>query len=158
MFVDKFLKLFSSITSRQLMIAIMCICLIVFLYYSFVFEGFSNMDNCSLVSKGSAIARKTIEKLEDKDVSLSRDQINIGHNIRDMQTRDIILGDDTNSWCQNLTKEEKDTVLESVAKAEDTDLYLFDGPGLIDDGEEKSIATGIAYAGADKYDNNYAKA
>ena len=156
MSINQITKMIYSITPKQVMVAVLCISIIVFLYYSFVYEGFSNIDGCNLAKNGSEIARETIIELEKKDVKISRDQINVGYNIRDMQSRDIILGDDSKGWCKTVESEDENVVSE-VSKSSKANLYLFDGPGLMDAHEKESLANGIAYAGANDADAGFSK-
>lgn len=152
MFIDQITRMFSCITTKQVLVAILCISIAVFLYYSFVYEGFDNAEGCKLTSDNARIARQTIDKLNQEDVKMGRDQINVGYNLRDMHTRDIILGDDSKKWC-------KDEEVAEAPEAEDQgELYLFDGPGLMDTHEKESLADGIAYAGANDVDSKLAKA
>jgi hypothetical protein len=149
MFIDNLSKLISTITPKQIMMGVLFLGVISFLYYSFIFEGFSNEEGCRLTKTGSKIARDTIVELEKKNTKLSKDQINIGYNIRDMQSRDIILGDDSKSWC---TKDVQDKLDPKISQVNNTELYLFDGPGLMDMHEKESLDAGIAYAGANDID------
>jgi len=157
MFIKEITEAFYSITWKHVLCAALCVAILSFLYVTFVYEGFSNEDGCMLSTTGHTIAVKTIDELNKIDVNDSRDQINVGYNLRNMQTRDIILGDESKTWCKSLNEESLNKVLKSVADIEGSDVYLFDGPELMDDEEKKSNEEGITYHGSNMFDDKYAK-
>ena len=154
--ISNIIKSILSITSDNVMLIILVICVISFFYFSFMYEGFDNKDACRLSMKGSALSKKAMSELNDLDTNMTRDQINIGYNYRDMQTRDIILEDEETNWCSKLSNEEKKQIEEEVSKLVDSEVVLFNGPGLIDILEKKSIDDGIKYAGTELLDDKYA--
>lgn len=146
-----------SISNKEVLLFILVICVIIFMYYSFYYEGFSNKDNCKLSMKGSELSKKAMFDMENQTVLTSKDQINIGYRYRDMQSRDLILGDEKVHWCAKLTDEERKQVEEEISHVIGTEVVLFDGPGLIDALEKKSLDDGIEYAGADSLNQQYSK-
>lgn len=145
--------------NRNIVIATIVVCLIgLALWFYFIkIEGFNNKESCSLVRKNHNIVVKTLDAIPQDDAN-TRDAINNGHNYHDMQTRDIILGDEKGSWCDNLSKEDLDDVQKAIEEQVGTEVQLFDGGDLMDRAEEQSNNEGIAYNGADKYDSEYAEA
>jgi len=107
---------------KYVLIALVCVTIVIFLYYVFIAEGFDNKLSCSLNSTVVTDAKKTMDQIKKiyPTESLSN-QINLGINYRDMLTRDIILGDNTKKWCDELTEQEKEELLN---KASDKS-YLF---------------------------------
>lgn len=144
---------------KKIIVAVVVVCMIalaIWFYFKRV-EGFSNKESCSLKRQNHKIVVKTMDAIPRDDID-TRDAINHGHNYHDMQTRDIILGDEKGSWCDNLNKDELAQVQQAIEEQVGTDVQLFDGGDIMDRNEEKSNADGIAYDGADKYESEYASA
>lgn len=141
-------------------IAIVIVVFVIVLALLFYFkkhEGFNNKESCYLKRQNHKIVVKTMDAIPRDDID-TRDAINHGHNYHDMQTRDIILGDEKGSWCDNLNKDELVHVQQAIEEQVDTDVQLFDGGDIMDRNEMNSNANGIAYDGTDKYESEYASA
>lgn len=147
-----------SLSCDNIILIVLVLCVISFMYYSFAYEGFSNKDACMLAKKGTMLNKQGISKLYEQNTMTMKDEINVGYNYRDMQSRDLILGDEEVNWCARLSNEELKQVEEEISNIVDSEVFLFDGPGLIDALEKKSIDDGIMYAGADSINEKYSKA
>jgi hypothetical protein len=125
-------------------------------------EGFQNLnipsanEACAILKKNHAIVVKTMAAIPT-NVSNTRDQINNGVNYHDMQSRDIVMGDEKTSWCNQLNEEEQINVLNAIGSEVGTEVEIFDGGRIMDRDEEQSNADGIAYNGADAFDSEYAR-
>lgn len=143
-----------EIDKRIVVVVIVVILAFVAYWFYFRVEGFDNKEACSLLRKNHKIVVKTMDAIPSNDID-TRDAINHGINYHDMQTRDIILGDEKGSWCDRLSKEELDEVQKAIEDQVNTDVQLFDGGDLMDRAEQQSNIEGIAYAGTDKYDSEF---
>jgi len=135
--------------------AIIIVAFVAYMLYSNI-EGFSNMEACSFLRRNQKIVVKTLDAIPTS--TNTRDAINYGVNYHDMQTRDIILGDEQGSWCDRLSKEELENVQKAIEEQLETDVQLFDSGDMMDRAEEQSNLDGIAYNGTDRYDSEYASA
>lgn len=107
-------------------------------------EGFNNYDPCLHLKRTHNVIVKTMDAIP-KDVHDTRDNINYGVNYHDMQTRDIVIGDERASWCSNLNDAEKERVKKAIEEQVNTEVMLFDGPAFMERAEAESNADGIAY-------------
>lgn len=139
---------------KRIILAIVVILAFVVYWFYFRVEGFDNKEACTLLRKNQKIVVKTMDAIPTNDID-TRDAINHGINYHDMQTRDIILGDEKGSWCDRLNEKELAEVQQAIEEQVGTDVQLFDGGDLMDRAEEQSNADGIAYAGTDKYDSEF---
>ena len=150
-----FTDLYQDDQFKLLLIFIICISTIVFLYYVFIIEGFDNKTECKISTHVVRDAKKTMDEIKRKFPSETpADKINLGFNYRDMLTRDIILGNDNKTWCEQLTIEEKEEILNHVSN----NSYLFDNTDLMDDQEMEQNNLGIEYSDASLFEQKYAKA
>lgn len=140
--------------NKRITLAIIVILAFVVYWFYFRVEGFDNKEACTLLRKNQKIVVKTMDAIPTNDID-TRDAINHGINYHDMQTRDIVLGDEKGSWCDRLSKDELAEVQKAIEEQVNTEVQLFDGGDLMDMAEEQSNLDGIAYAGADKYDSEY---
>ena len=142
---------------RNIIVATVVVCMIalaLWFYFQKV-EGFNSKESCTLLRKNHNVVVKTMDAIPQNDAN-TRDAINNGHNFHDMQTRDIILGDEKGSWCSNLNKEDLADVQKAIEEQVGSEVQLFDGGDLMDLAEKQSNDNGIAYDGTDKYDSEYA--
>jgi|SaaInlStandDraft_3_1057020.scaffolds.fasta_scaffold77917_1 hypothetical protein len=108
----------------------------------------NNKDSCKILNKTHKIVVNTMDAIPGPGTN-TRDNINNGINYHDMQSRDIVLGDEKTNWCANLGEEERAAVLNAIGESVDTEVMLFDGGDIMDKNEAASVADGIAYNGDD---------
>ena len=154
---DKIITFFSNLTKKNCFVAVLLVGIAVFFYMQFIYEGFDSVDGCILTTKGLESARGIEKKLKQLKTVTTKDQINVGLNLRDIQTRDIILGDDKKSWCADLSKEDQDKVAKAVSDMEGTEVYLFNGPELMEKLESDDRDFGLEYAGTDDLDTKLSR-
>lgn len=118
---------------------------------------FNNAEGCKIQSKTHKIVVKTMDAIPLLGTD-TRANINNGINYRDMQTRDIVLGDDKTNWCTDIEEEERNKILTAIGDSLDTDVQLFDGGDIMDKAEAQSVADGIVYIGKDKSVTDYVSA
>lgn len=136
----------------MIIIGVMIACVVIISCY-FLYEGFDN-SACLNLRRNHKIVVNTMNSLP-KETGDTRDNINNAINYHDMQSRDIVLGDEKTSWCARLPEKEQKAVLDEIGKTLDTEVELFDGL-LIDQQEKQSNDNGIMYNGTDAYDTDYA--
>lgn len=139
-----------NFTTKIIIVVIVVVLIGIMTYYFTKVEGFDNKESCALLRKNHKIVVKTMDAIP-QDSADTRNAINNGLNFRDMQMRDIILGDDKNSWCDKLTSKELQEVQQAMAEEVGTDVQLFDGGDIMDRDEAQSMAEGIAYNGGSDY-------
>jgi uncharacterized membrane protein len=119
-------------------------------------EEFNNKEACANLTKNQRIVVKTMAAIP-RNSSNIRDQINNGVNYHDMQTRDIVLNDETGAWCSTLAPDVKANVISAIENQLDTEVEIFNGGAIMDRHEKQSNDEGISYNGTDAYDSEYAQ-
>lgn len=105
----------SDINLTHVLIGVVCLSILAFLYYSFIYEGFDK-DACILTTQGVEEARQTMKEIEKTVAETNQDQFNLDINHRDMQTRDIILGEESKSWCSGMNNEDVKMLINNKSK------------------------------------------
>lgn len=135
-------KILQNISLKHIFIAIVCVSIVGFLYYAFIYEGFDK-DACALTARGVDASRRTMDELDKTVGESSRDQLNLDINYRDMQTRDIILGEDSKAWCDGLTKEEIQKLIDEGQVPTDDKFWLFGNTSVMDAEEQADKDSGV---------------
>jgi hypothetical protein len=118
-------------------------------------EGFTNEEACTSLEKSHNIVLQNMEAIA-KDAVKSRDQINNGINYHNMESRDILLGDEKVSWCSRLNETSKKSITDAIAKELGEKSGVYEGADFMDMVEKQSRDQGIVYAGTDKVESEYA--
>jgi hypothetical protein len=143
--------------NKMIIGVVIVVLVVVALYFYFnKSEGFNNEEACANLTKTQRIIVKTMDAIPRNSNDI-RDQINNGINYHDMQSRDIVLNDQSGAWCSTLKPDVKANVISAIEEQLDTEVELFDGGDIMDRHEAQSNADGIAYNGADAYDSEYAQ-